>query len=162
LVATGLDYAGDNLPPACRSVSSPPELKMRRFLLLSAVLVAAASPAHAQKAIKLSDLAGTWSMRTMMGPKDSVVTRSTMIVSADGKVTLKFQNGQSATSRVLSMAGDSVVAQTGPYSSVLRPGQMVTTTTTTHFNGNNATGTMIAAYASGDTLRGKTAGTKNP
>ena len=49
---------------------------MRRFLLLSAVLITAASPASAQKAIKVSDLAGTWSMRTMMGPKDSVVTHT--------------------------------------------------------------------------------------
>jgi len=135
---------------------------MRRFLLLSAVLVAAASPARAQKAIKLADLTGTWAMQTMMGPKDSVVTRSTMTVTPDGKVTVKMQTGTTVASRILTVGGDSVVAESGPYSSVLRPGQMVTTRSTMHFKGNNATGTLVAAYASGDTLHAKTSGTRNP
>jgi hypothetical protein len=140
---------------------------MRRLLLLPAVLAAAAVPAAAQRptamGMKLSDLAGTWDARTMIGPKDSVVATYALTASADGKTwTLKFPNRDPLATRILTSGGDSLVTETGPYSSVLRPGVMVTTRTTVHFKGNTMTGTFMATYANGDILRGKVAGTRKP
>ena len=58
------------------------------------------------------------------------------------------------------MGGDSVVTEVGPYSSALRPGQMVTTHFTGHFKGDVLTGAFTAKYAHGDVVSGKTSGTR--
>ena len=50
--------------------------------------------------------------------------------------------------------------EAGPYESILRPGQMVTTHTVGHYKGDAMTGTIEARYASGDVLRGKTTATR--
>jgi len=122
---------------------------------------AAAAPAAPQAGAKLSDYAGTWDTRTMAGPKDSVLVNYTLAVSADGKTwTLQFPNRDPIASRVLGFGGDSVMTETGPFQSVLRPGQMVTTWTTGHYHGKTMTGTFEAHYASGDVLKGKVAATR--
>ncbi|HVH66497.1 MAG TPA: hypothetical protein VM716_01370 [Gemmatimonadales bacterium] len=99
----------------------------------------------------------------MMGPKDSVFTTWTVEVSADGKTRkLTFPGRDPIPVRVLASGGDSTVTEMGPYSSVTRPGQMVTTRVTEHVQGKELTGTFEAHFASGDVLRGKhTATCKN-
>src|SRR5256885_15376566 len=62
--------------------------------------------------------------------------------------------------RILAMGGDSIVTESGPFQSILRPGQMVTTRTLGHYKGDAMTGTFEAHYASGDVLRGKAAATR--
>ena len=92
----------------------------------------------------------------MMGPKDSVVTTSTSVITADGKISFELPNRPKMTGKVLAMGGDSVTTEFGPYDSVLRPGKQVTTRTTLHYKGDNATGTFTAKYADGETRAGKT------
>ena len=103
---------------------------------------------------KLADVAGTWSVQNTIGPKDTVIT-SEVVATADGKgwVT-KIPGRPPIPTRIIGMGGDSVVTEAGPFESVLRPGQMVTTRSTLHFKGDAATGTLQARYAS-DTLTGK-------
>jgi len=135
---------------------------MRRIMMVFALFGAAALPAgvHAQ-AMKLSDLAGTWNGRSTIGPKDSVITTSTVTVSPDGKTwTLKFPNRDPLPMRMIAMGGDSVVVEVGPYSSILRPGVMVTTRLTSHYKGNNSTGTFTATYSNGDVVHGKGTATR--
>jgi len=149
---------------------------MRSILLFSAIAVAVvAAPASAQNpppapapavqaqraGIKLADVAGRWEGRSMLGPKDSVIVTYTITATADGKGwTIAFPSRDPVPMRILTVGGDSIVAEAGPFASVVRPGQMVTTRTVYHFAGDTATGTVEAHYASGDVLRGKTAATR--
>ncbi|PYP71454.1 MAG: hypothetical protein DMD41_12405 [Gemmatimonadetes bacterium] len=122
---------------------------MRPILLFSAVAFAAgATPASAQNppstpapavqaqraGIKLSDVAGTWEGKSMVGPKDSVVVTYMITATADPK------------GWAITFPG--------------RPGQTVTTRTTSHYTGDTATGTFEAHYASGDVIRGKVVATR--
>ena len=142
---------------------------MRAFLLLSAVALAGhATVASAQYTapakkggIKLSDVAGTWDVKSTMGPKDSVVVPSVVTATADGKGwTIKLANRDPIPVRVVAVGGDSVVMEAGPYESILRPGQMVTTHQVGHYKGDTMTGTVEARYASGEVIRLKAAGTR--
>src|SRR5436309_2340631 len=54
----------------------------------------------------------------------------------------------------------SVVAEMGPYESVVRPGQMVATRSTGHFKGDAVTGTLEGHFASGAVLPGKWVATR--
>jgi len=122
---------------------------------------APAAAAAPQAGVKLADYAGTWDTKTMVGPKDSVVATYTLTVSADGKTwTRQFPNRDPIATRVLAFGGDSVVTETGPYQSVLRPGQTVTTWVHGHYHGKTMTGTFESHYASGDVLKGKVAATR--
>jgi hypothetical protein len=148
---------------------------MRSILLFSAVAVAAAAPLFAQNpppaaapavqaqraGIKLADVAGRWEIRSMVGPKDSVIVTYTLTATADGKGwTITFTGRDPIPARVVSVGGDSIIIEAGPFNSVLRPGQMVSTRTVSHYAGDTATGTFEARYASGDVLRGKVAATR--
>jgi hypothetical protein len=142
---------------------------MRAFLLATAViLIGPATGAGAQVqapaqggGIKLADLSGTWDAKTMVGPKDSVVLTYVVTSTADDKGwTLKLPNREPIPARVVAVGGDSVVTEAGPFQSVLRPGQMVTTRTVGHYKGDTMTGTIEARYAAGDVVRLKTAATR--
>src|SRR3989442_9226914 len=106
---------------------------MRPFLLLSAVALAGhATVASAQYTapakkggIKLSDVAGTWDVKSVMGPKDSIVVTSVVTATADGKGwTIKLANRDPIPVRVVAVGGDSVVTEAGPYGGSLRPRQL--------------------------------------
>jgi hypothetical protein len=97
----------------------------------------------------------------MVGPKDSVIVTYTLTATADGKGwTITFTGRDPIPARVVSVGGDSIIIEAGPFNSVLRPGQMVSTRTVSHYAGDTATGTFEARYASGDVLRGKVAATR--
>ena len=137
---------------------------MRPLVLLSAAFVAAsASVAGAQTpSINIpAGVAGTWEGKSMIGPKDSVVTGVVMTATAKRKgwVT-KVPNRDPVPTRVIAAGGDSVVTESGPYNSVVRPGQQVTVRTTGHYNGDTMTGTFVATYANGDVVKGKSTGTR--
>ena len=132
-------------------------------ILLTLALTGSTVSAHAQGGIKLSDVAGTWLLKSMVGPKDSVVARGQLFMTPDGKgSTLKFPSHAAIAVRVIATGGDSVVSEAGPYPSILRPGQTVTLLhTVAHYKGDTSTGTFEAHYSSGDVVRGKTTGTRS-
>ena len=132
-------------------------------LVAGSLFLAVSRPVHAQGGgIKLSDVAGTWEGKSMMGPKDTVITTWVVTASADGKAwTYKRAGLDARPMRVLAMGGDSVVTAVGPLPSVLKPGQTVTVVRTVgHYKGNQMTGTFEAHYASGDVVRGTVAATR--
>src|SRR3989442_13876504 len=124
------------MPAACRRPSlhsSREDFPMRPFLLVAAALAAvyataavAQNPAPAKKGgIKLSDVAGTWDVKSVMGQKDSVVVTSVVTATADGKGwTIKLANRDPIPVRVVAVGGDSVVTEAGPYGGSLRPRQL--------------------------------------
>jgi hypothetical protein len=128
----------------------------------AAPAVPAAPAAPAAQGIKLSDVAGTWTVKTLVGPKDSVVITTVVTQTADGKgATMQLPNHEPIPVRVVATGGDSVVTEAGPYPSALRPGQTVTLLRSVgHYKGDAMWGTVEAHYASGDVFKGKTAGTR--
>ncbi|HWZ58218.1 MAG TPA: hypothetical protein VNW46_04505 [Gemmatimonadaceae bacterium] len=139
---------------------------MRRVLLVSAALIVGYTvTARAQNAmgtIKLADVAGTWDSKTIVGPTDSVAVRSVITATADGKGwTLKLPKGDRVPLRIVTVGGDSIVTEAGPFPSALRPGQTVTLLhSIAHYKGDKSTGTFEAHYSSGDVVRGKTEATR--
>src|SRR5205809_6276358 len=94
---------------------------------------------HAAAALKPADVAGTWTVesnvKTTAG-QDTVVS-SELTVSKDAKTWVTYLAGRDpVATRVVSMGGDSAVTESGPFKSVARPGQTVTTREVFHFKGN--------------------------
>lgn len=140
---------------------------MRTALLASTIgLALSVASAQAQKpvaGIKLSDVAGTWTVESMVktaAGKDTAVT-SELVATADEKGWVTKLTGRDPIpTRIAAMGGDSVVAEAGPFQSVVRAGQMVTTHETMHFKGDTMTGTIEARYANGDVVKGTIKGTR--
>jgi hypothetical protein len=133
---------------------------MRRVLLLSAAALAGSAIAVHAQAITQSDVAGAWSGKTVVTPKDTV--SFVLTIPAAGKAgTLKLRNGEPIPTRLVTVAGDSVVADAGPFPSVLKPGETVSMVRMIgHFKGTTMTGTVMARYASGQIIRGKSDATR--
>ncbi len=137
---------------------------MRRVIFLSSIaLVVQAATVAAQKPAptKTSPFAGNWDAKTMVGPKDSVVATYVLHATSTQKGwTVTFPKRAPLALRIIAMGGDSVVAEMGPYESVLRANIKVTTRTTTHVKGDTFAGTFSAKYTNGDVLDGKVSGTR--
>ena len=153
---------------------------MRAVLFLSICLTAttaaqqpsappAAKPAthkpthHAGSGVKPTAIAGAWSLENSVkntAGQDTVVA-SELTISADARTWVTHLAGRDPVkTRVISMAGDSAVTESGPFPSVARPGQTVTTRETFHFKGDAAWGTIAARYSNGEVVRGTIKGTR--
>lgn len=147
---------------------------MRRMLLLCAVLFVgcakseppASTPAPAAEtpappaAISLADVAGTWDGTVTAAGNDTALVNIELTATAtptDWKMTLanvktpKKMTVVPATSVVA--AGDSVVIDAGPFASVLRAGQQVSTHSVYRLQDGKLVGDIVATYpANGQTL----------
>lgn len=125
---------------------------------------AAAAPAPAP--LTYADIAGKWAMKTMAEGSDSVLVSYEMVAGKDSTGwSLTFPNRPAVPVRVLSMAGDSVVTEAGPYESVLRKGVKVSTHSVTRLKDGGLVGTTVAHYTvtGPDSLKNlHTAGTRVP
>jgi len=132
---------------------------LRQLCWSITALVGLVTAAVAQKA---PAAAGTWNAKTMVGPKDSVVATFVLTIAADGKsATMRFPNRDPIPVHILATGGDSVATEAGPFPSVLRPGQTVTSLRAVgHYKGNTMTGTFEAHYANGDVVKGKNVATR--
>lgn len=144
---------------------------MRRTLMLCAVLLvgcakseppvteSTTTPAPAPT-IALADVAGTWDGNVMAAGTDSVL--SVMELTATATTTgwsMKVANAKTptkmtdATVNSVVAEGDSVVVDSGPFASVLRKGQQVTTHGVYRLQDGKLMGTIVATYpASGQTV----------
>ena len=145
---------------------------MRR-ILAAALITVVALPLAAQKqqaapkqtdkpaAIKVPAAAvGTWESKSMIGPKDSVVATSTFTVNADGTGTEVLPNRPPIATKVVAAGGDSIVAESARFKSVLRPNLTVVTRTTFHVKGDMMWGPTHAEYSDGSKLDLKTTATR--
>ena len=108
-------------------------------------------------------IAGTWmiesTVKTAAG-KDTVVTSLlTAMAGANGWVT-HLEGRDPIPTRVVAMGGDSAVTEAGPFQSVARPGQTVTTHETLHFKDDAVWGTIEARYSNGEVVKGTVKGTR--
>jgi hypothetical protein len=84
----------------------------------------------------------------------------TATADANGWVT-HLAGRDSIPTRVVAMGGDSVVTEAGPFQSVARPGQTVTTHETLHFKDDAVWGTIEARYSNGEVVKGAVKGTRS-
>lgn len=107
--------------------------------------VAAPAPAP----IDLATVAGTWEFKTMSATSDSVLTTGTLVATAttDGW-TMTLPKRKPVTLTIM-VSGDSIMAQSPPYESVLRKGVTVNTSTVYHLVEGKLMGTTTAHYSKG-------------
>ena len=112
----------------------------------AAPATAAAEPAP--RTIALADVAGKWTLRSVPASgSDTTPTISTLTTTGDTTGwTMAFQDGKTHPVRVLSVAGDSIMTEVGPYSSVRRKGVMVRTQSTFRMEGGRLVGRTTARY----------------
>lgn len=122
-------------------------------ILAAAALLAACAPAEeaepmpeaAPPAPSLADFAGTWtSSATLEGVAAPVP--STLMVTADGMNSTMSLDQRPNIALTVSMSGDSLVAVTAEYESVLRKGVMVATRTASVLKDGKMMGNVIATY----------------
>lgn len=115
--------------------------------------------------LSLAEVAGRWSMKTMNETKDSTLITFELGATADTSGwTFNFPGRPPVPVRV-SVSGNAVVLDAGPYASVLRKGVQVTTHGAYHLEGGKLVGTTIVHYATtaADSVRRLPAeGTKLP
>src|SRR5687767_3711232 len=99
-------------------------------------------------ALTQADLAGTWNMTSVpaTGP-DTTATVYTTDVTADSW-TMNLPDRDPIVA-VTSVSGDSIVVDAGPYESVRRDGQMVTTRAVLRLDGDRLVGQTVATYDTG-------------
>jgi len=94
------------------------------------------------------NVAGRWSVRVM--PEDKDTTLLIYMLDATNERTgwkMTLPNRRPMDMRVLSMDGDSIVVENGPYSSALRQNVQVTTHSALWLDGDKLVGKTVARYA---------------
>ena len=97
---------------------------------------------------------------------DSVLVTFELMATADTTGWMQhFAGRDPIPMRVLAVAGDSVITETGPFESVLRPGVQVTTHSVMRLQDGRLVGTTIARYKTSgpdSVVRIRTEGTRRP
>ena len=129
---------------------------------VSAVPVAPAAEAPGN--IAAADLAGTWTVNATKEGTDSVLTTYELTATADSMWMMKFPNLKDPVHvHVKHVAADSIVLETDPYSSALRPGVKVRTTSVLRMQDGRIVGSSVARYdvkTADSVLRITTTGTR--
>ncbi len=96
--------------------------------------------------INLADVAGKWNMRSVPATGDT--TPTTFVLTATATTagwTITFPGRKPIAARV-TVAGDSIMMDAGPFPSVRRKGVQVTTNSVSRLQGGNIVGTTTAHY----------------
>jgi hypothetical protein len=124
----------------------------------------APAPAPPPAAASLADAAGTWNVRSVPEAGDTTPTTYVLTATADSAWKIAFPSGLVVPAHAMA-AGDSIVAQAGPFASQRRKGVQVTTETVLRRVGDRLVGTTVAHYktAGADSvLRLRVEGTRAP
>ncbi len=110
----------------------------------------ASTPAPAAAApINLADVAGKWNSRaTPASGPDTTPTVSVMTATGTTSGwTIMFPGHGAPIAERVAVSGDSIMVDAGPYPSVRRKGQQVTTHTVLRMQDGNLVGETVAHYA---------------
>jgi hypothetical protein len=116
--------------------------------------------------LALTDVAGTWTVRSVPETGDTTTTTFRMVAKGDsaGWVQL-YSNRKPIPIRIVQVAGDSVVTESGPFESVRRKGLQVRTHSVWRLQGDRLVGSTVARYTttkSDSVLRLRSEGTRAP
>jgi len=110
-------------------------------------VTSAPAPAPAPTPINLADVAGKWNMRAVPVTGDTTPTPFVLTAtSTTSGWTIKFR-GRAPIAERVTVAGDSLNMEAGPYSSVRRKGVKVVTNGAMHLQGGNLVGITTAHYS---------------
>lgn len=116
-----------------------------------------AAPDTAAAGVSLADFAGTWDGTVTPPGSDSVVANIEMLATStpDGwsfTVVNATNPAMSSTSpaRVVAFEGDSLILEAGPFESILRAGQQVSTRSVYRLRDGMMVGVVRAIYAATD------------
>ena len=115
--------------------------------------------------ISLADVAGTWTIRTMAENSDSVLVTSELTATADPSGWVQLLPGRPPTPVRVRVDGDSILTDTGPFESVLRPGTQVSTSGVYRLVNGNLRGLLTAHYVTAgadSVVRLRVEGTRKP
>jgi hypothetical protein len=111
----------------------------------AAAVVPAPAPAPAPT-VALADLAGKWKVTTVGTGKDSTVTTTTLVATADTSGwSLELPSGKKVPLHV-TVAGDSVLTKSEVYSSIRRKGVKVWTEGSLRLDNGKLVGTTVGHY----------------
>ena len=140
---------------------------MRRTTILLLVLLTACAPAEdaatdtaAATGVSLSDFAGTWDGTVTAQGSDSIVANIEMLATSTTEgwsfTVVNATNpalASTSPARVTAIEGDSLVLEAGPFESILRAGQQVSTRSVYRLRDGRMVGVVQAIYtATGDTI----------
>ncbi len=105
------------------------------------------APAPAPAPVNLADVAGKWNMRSVptTGADTSATTYVLTATSNTSGWTITFP-GRKAIPMKVTVDGDSITLDAGPYASVRRKGVQVTTHTVSRVQGGSFVGSTTAHY----------------
>jgi len=135
---------------ACAKTESPPADTM------AVAPAAAPEAAPAPAPISLKDVAGTYAFTGKNEAGDSTLVTFELNATADTSGwTLVFPNRKPIAQRVISVAGDSIVLEAGPYDSQIQKGVKVRTQTVYRLKDGKLVGRTVSRYDTKgpDTLR---------
>jgi hypothetical protein len=124
---------------ACTKAETPPA---------DTAAAAAVEPAPAPPApISLPAVAGTYDVVGKNEAGDSTLVTYVLTATADTTGwTLAFPNRKPIPIHIVSVAGDSIVMESGPYESAIKKGVMVKTNTVTRFENGKLVSRTVAHY----------------
>ena len=96
--------------------------------------------------VSLADVAGTWTISTTAENSDSVLVSSEIAATADPSGWVQTLPGRPPVPMRVTVDGDSIMTDAGPFESVLRPGVQVTTTGVMRLVNGMLMGTTVARY----------------
>ena len=113
----------------------------------STATTTAPAPAPAPAPVNLADVAGKWNMRSVptTGADTSATTYVLTATSNTSGWTITFP-GRKAIPMKVTVGGDSIMLDAGPYPSVRRKGVQVTTHTVSRLQGGGLAGSTTAHY----------------
>ncbi len=140
-----------------------PRIKMKSFALTCAVLLIGCAQEEAVEGegtimedttamapepvgISLTDVAGTWNVQAVTEAGDSVPAYELVATDDMSDWTMNFPDRPPISVRVVAVVGDSIVTESGPYESVLRPGVQVSTQTVFRVQDGTLMGSTVARY----------------
>jgi hypothetical protein len=115
--------------------------------------------------ISLDDVAGTWSMRATSEAGDTVPSFELVATADQSGWTIHFPNRPPVPVRIVTVAGDSIIAEAGPFESVIRPGVQVSTHYVYRLQDDKLVGSGVARYQTTEpdsVLRIRSEGTRAP
>jgi hypothetical protein len=115
----------------------------------TAAAMAPVEPAPAPPApISLAAVAGKYDVNGKYEGTDSTVVKYVLTATADTTGwTITFPNRKPIPMRIVSVAGDSIVMEAGPYESAIRKGVMVKTNTVQRWENGKLVGRTVAHYS---------------
>lgn len=97
--------------------------------------------------IVLADVAGTWNLTgTLATEEPTVIEYSVVATDSESGWMLNLPDRDPIAIQIVSVDGDSIVGEAGPFESVLQEGVMVTTRTVLRLQGQMLVGTLTATY----------------